>query len=85
MLRKEDLRLEPVEPENGGNKKTKQAKFSEKRTFLSLIICTCTYAYQKVRMFVFRKMWPALYSCYLRFTICPFALILTTMDLLTEF
>ena len=49
MLRKEDWRLEPVEPENGGNKKTKQAKFSEKRTFLSLIICTCTYAYPKVR------------------------------------
>ena len=44
--------------QNGGNKKARHAKFSEKRTFL-------TY-----EMFVSWKIWRALLSCYLRFMIC---------------
>ena len=51
--------------QNGGNKKARHAKFSEKRTFLIY------------EMFVSRKIWRALLSCYLRVMICPFALLPT--------
>ena len=52
------------ESQNGGNKKTKHAKFSEKRTFLP--------RYAHVRFFgKFR----VLFSCYLRFKIRLFALL----------
>ena len=63
------------EYQNGGNKKTKHDKFSEKRTFL-----TSWYTYVCVRirvqkMLVFRKVWRAFFSYYLRFEIRIFALI----------
>ena len=57
------------EPQNGGNKKTKQAKFSEKRTFLP----PDTHTYVQKCSF-FQRIWRALFSCYLRFEILrPFA------------
>ena len=49
------------ESQNGGNKNTKHAKFSEKQTFF-------TFGY-------FRKIWRALYSRYRRFEIRPFAIL----------
>ena len=55
--------------QNGGNKKAKHAKFSEKRTFLT---------YQRVTNVRFRKIWRALLSYYLHFEICPFALLPTS-------
>ena len=55
------------EPQNGCFKKTKHAKFSEKRK--------C--AYQGIKMFVFRKIWRALFSWNTHFEIRPFALLLT--------
>ena len=51
------------ESQNGGNKNTKHAKFSEKR-----------------KTFVFRKIWRALYSCYLPFENRPFAILQTLTD-----
>ena len=57
------------ESQNGGNKKTKYAKFAEKRTFLTpWYVCG-------VRNFVFREIWRILFSCYLHFEIHPFALL----------
>ena len=58
-------------------RKTKHTKFSEKRTFL-----TPWYAHVRVRirrqeMFVFRKIWRALFSCNARFEIRPFDLLPT--------
>ena len=55
------------ESQNGGNKKTKPVKFSEKWTFLAPYLCVsggkkCSF---------FRKIWRALFSCYLYFEICP--------------
>ena len=52
------------------NKKTKHAKFSKKTNI----------SYPRVRnrgleIVVFRKIWRALFSCYLRFEIFPFALL----------
>ena len=66
-----------VESQNGGNKKAKHAKFSEKRTFL-----TPGYAHIRVRirgweMFVFSEIWRALLSCYLLFEMLPFTLLPT--------
>ena len=63
------------ETQNGGNRKTRHAKFSEKRTFF-----TSWYAQVRMRitewvMFVFRKICCALFSCYLSFEIHPFALL----------
>ena len=55
------------ESQNGCFKKTKHAKFSEKRT--------C--AYQGIKMFVFRKIWRALFPWNTHFEIRPFALLLT--------
>ena len=65
----------------GVNKKTKQAKFSEKGIFLTLRTSTCVY--QRVRnVQFFRKVWLALFSYNIRFEICPFALLLTNKWLL---
>ena len=63
-----------AESQNGGNKKTKHAKFSEKRTFL-----TPRVRIRGIKMFVFRKIWGALFPCYLRFEIRPFVLSPTDM------
>ena len=54
------------ESQSGGNKNTKHAKFSEKRTFKNGL--------KNVR---FSEIWRALYSCYLRFDIRPFAILPT--------
>ena len=54
-------------------KKKKHAKFSEKRKFL-----TPWYTHVRIggqKMFVFRKIWRALFSCNTRFEIRPFALL----------
>ena len=54
--------------QNGGNKKAKHAKFSEKQTFLPPD--TPTYVRMLIRgqkIFVFRKIWRALLFCYLPF------------------
>ena len=59
---------EKDESQNGGNKKAKVAKFSEKQTFLS---------FQGLRNVRFRKIWCALHSCYLQFEIRLFALLPT--------
>ena len=66
------------ESQNGCLKKTEHAKFSEKRTFL-----TPWYAHVRVRirgleLFVFRKIWRALFSSNTHFEICPFALLPAT-------
>ena len=63
------------ESQNGCFKKTKLAKFSEERTFL-----TPWYAHVRLRirgleMFVFRKIWRALFSWNTRFEILPSALL----------
>ena len=72
------------ESQNGCFEKTKQAKFSEKRTSL-----TPWYAHVRVRirgleMFVIRKIWLALFSWNTRFEICPFALLLTIFFLAVD-
>ena len=59
------------EPENGCYKKAKHVKISEKRTFL-------TPWYADVCMFVFWKIWWALFSCNTRFEIRPFGLLRTS-------
>ena len=72
------------ESQNGSSKKAKHVKFSEKQTFL-----TPWYArtYENVsrayhgEMFVFRKIWRGLLSCYLRFEIRPFALLPTNSQM----
>ena len=62
------------ESQNGCFKKTKQAKFSEKRPFL-LMIRTRTRAYQGVRNVRFSEIWCALFSWNIRFEIRLFCLI----------
>ena len=57
--------------QNGGNKNTKHAKFSEKRTFLP----PDTHTYVCVSEGKKHKIWRALCSCYLRFEIRPFAIL----------
>ena len=66
------------ESQNGGLKKTKYIKYSEKRTYL-----TTWYAHVRVgimgyEMFIFRKIWCALFSWNTHFEIRPFALLPTT-------
>ena len=58
------------EYQHGRFKKTKYAKFSEK--FPGYV---CVSAGKK--MFVFKKIWRALFSCYLRFEIRLFVLLST--------
>ena len=73
-----------VESQNGGNKKTKHAKFSEKLTFLTPQRRTRTCAYQWVKnVRFFRKIWRVLFFCDLRFEICLFCRI--TDDMLFDF
>ena len=58
---------------NGGNKKTNNAKFSEKtRTFISPWYTHVRVRIRGQKMFgiFFRKIWRDLFSCYLRFEIC---------------
>ena len=62
------------ESQNGDNKKTKHTKFSEKRTFLTSWYAHVRVSIRKQELFVFRKIWCALFACYLRFEIHPFAL-----------
>ena len=63
------------ETQNGGNKKTKHVKFSEKRTFLTPWDAQVRVRIMGWEKFVFRKIWHVLLSCYLCFKICPFALL----------
>ena len=65
------------ESQNGGNKKTKQAKFSEKRTFLTPPD-SHTYVRVSVGKTCLPKTWFALFSCYFRFKIRPFVLLLSS-------
>ena len=46
---------EKDESQSGGNKKAKHAKYSEKRTFLTPLMHTRTYAYLGVRNICFSK------------------------------
>ena len=57
--------------QNGYYKKTKHAKFSEKRTFH--VQAVCMSGGQKCLLFW--KIWRDLFSCNTRFEICPFALL----------
>ena len=66
------------ESQNGGNKKAKHAKFSEKRTFLTPWYGHVLVRVRGYKMFVFPKNLACLLSCYLRFEIHPFALLPTT-------
>ena len=68
------------ESQNGGLKKTKYIKYSEKRTYL-----TTWYAHVRVgimgyEMFIFRKIWCALFSWNTHFEIRPFALLPTNSE-----
>ena len=69
------------ESQNGGNKNTKHAKFSEKRTFFYPLIRTRTCTYQGVKNVRFSENWRALYSCYLRFEIRSFAIVPTNYSI----
>ena len=57
------------EPPNGGNKKSKHAKFSVKRTFLIPWYAHVSVRIRGLEMFVFPKIWRALFPSYLRFEI----------------
>ena len=70
------------ESQNGCFKNTKQAKFSEKRTFLTPLIRTLRI--RGLEMFVFRKIWLPLCSWNTCFEIRPFALLPTTSGLVFE-
>ena len=59
------------EPPNGGNKKSKHAIFSVKRTFLIPWYAHVSMRIRGLEMFVFPKIWH-LFSCYLRFEIRSF-------------
>ena len=60
--------------QDGCNKKTKHTKFSEERKFLTPWYAYVRFTYTKV---VFGKIWRALFSCYTRLEIRPFALLPT--------
>ena len=61
------------ESQNGGKKKAKHAKFSEKLTFFTL-----WYAHGGKKCSFFRKIWRPLFSCYFHLEIPLFALLPTT-------
>ena len=63
--------------QNGCYKKTKRAKFSEKRTFLTPDTHTYMCLSGGQEMVVFRKIWRAVFSCNTRFEIRPFPLLPT--------
>ena len=73
------------ESQNGANKNTKPANFPKNERFSP----PGTYTYVCVsggkKTFVFRKIWRALYSCYLRFEIRLFAIVLTNYVLIQVF
>ena len=62
------------ESQNGCFKKTKHAKFSEKRTFLIPWYAHVGVRIMGLEMFIFRKILRALFSRNTRFEIHPFAL-----------
>ena len=66
--------------QNGCFEKTKDAKFSEKRTFFYPLIRIHVAVSGGKKMFVFRKIWRALFSWNTRFEIRPFALLLTKRE-----
>ena len=68
---------EKGESQNGCNKKVKDAKFSEKGTFLTPRYVRVRVCITGLEMFIFWKIWLALLSCYLRFEIQLFALLPT--------
>ena len=53
-------------------RKTKHTKFSEKRTFLTPWYAPVRVRIRRQEMFVFRKIWRALFSCNARFEIRPY-------------
>ena len=55
--------------QNGGNKKKKLCKFSEKLTFLTPWHAHVRVYIRRCEMSVFQDIWRALFSCYLRFEI----------------
>ena len=55
-------------------RKQSMSSFPKKITFLSLWYAHVRVRIRGYKMFVFRKIWRALFSCYLRFEIRPFAL-----------
>ena len=73
---KTSVKRQKGESQNGGNKKGKHVKFSEKRTFLIVW-------YVRVGKVVFPKIWRVLLSSYLRFEIRPFALLKLVSDIFT--
>ena len=69
--------------QNGGNKNTKHVKFSnfpKNERFLPPDTHTYVCVSGGKKTFVFRKIWRALYSCYLRFEIRPFAIVPTNLE-----
>ena len=72
LLHKSSVIRQKGESQNGSNKKTKHAKFSEKTNTSSLRTSIRWY-----EMFTLRKIWRNLFSCYLRFEIRPLALLST--------
>lgn len=60
--------------QNGWHKKAKHVKFSGKWTFLASSYAHVRAHFKGLEMFVFRRIWRALFSCNRRFEIRPFAL-----------
>ena len=65
------------ESQNWCYKKTKHANFSEKQTFLSAWYAYVCVRIRRWKIFVFLKIWHALFSCNIRFEIHPFVLLPT--------
>ena len=70
------------ESQKGCFKKTKHAKFWEKRTFLTTWYVHTYVRIRGLEMLVFRKIWRALFSSNTRFEIIPFALLPTIFQVL---
>ena len=75
LWNKSSVKRQKGESQNGCFKKTKHAKFSEKRTFLTRWYAQVRVHIRGLEMYVFRKIWCALFSWNIRFEIHPFALL----------